>query len=96
MIGNDNGKRGDKIIMGRFSGKINSKGRGQKAKGKSKTFIFVFKSSFMGFKVIELKATTNYTDEEIRQRIAKELRISDFTWQIENKSLDARKKSNIH
>ncbi len=96
MIGNDNGKRGDKIIMGRFSGKINSKGRGQKAKGKSKTFIFVFKSSFMGFKVIELKATTNYTDEEIRQRIAKELRISDFTWQIENKSLDARKKNNIH
>ena len=50
----------------------------------------------MGFKIIEIKATTDYTDSELKQRIAKELHISDFTWQVENKSLDARKKKNIH
>jgi uncharacterized FAD-dependent dehydrogenase len=50
----------------------------------------------MGFKLIELKAPTGYTDAELKQQIARELRITDFTWQIENKSLDARKKGNIH
>ena len=50
----------------------------------------------MGFKIIEIKAPTGYTDEELKQRIGKELRLTDFTWQIENKSLDARKKNNIH
>jgi len=39
---------------------------------------------------------TGYSDGELRQRIGKELRLTDFSWQIENKSLDARKKSNIH
>ena len=50
----------------------------------------------MGFKIIEIKAPTGYSDAEIQQRIGKELRLTDFTWQIENKSLDARKKSSIH
>ena len=50
----------------------------------------------MGFKIIEIKAPTGYSDAEIRDRIAKELRLTDFTWQIENKSLDARKKTSIH
>ncbi|MEI6434869.1 MAG: FAD-dependent monooxygenase [Bacteroidota bacterium] len=50
----------------------------------------------MGFKIIEIKAPTDYTDVELELRIAKEFHISDFTWQIENKSLDARKKNNIH
>ena len=50
----------------------------------------------MGLKVIEIKAPTGYTDSELRQRISRELRLSSFTWQIENKSLDARKKGNIH
>jgi uncharacterized FAD-dependent dehydrogenase len=50
----------------------------------------------MGYKLLELKAPTGYTDEELKQRIAKELRLTEFTWQIENKSLDARKKGNIH
>jgi uncharacterized FAD-dependent dehydrogenase len=50
----------------------------------------------MGFKIIEIKAPTGYSDAELKQRIGKELRLTDFTWQIENKSLDARKKNNIH
>ena len=49
----------------------------------------------MGFKIIILKLPTDFTDELLRGKIAKELRIKDFTFQIENKSLDARKKSNI-
>ncbi|MCX6269391.1 MAG: FAD-dependent monooxygenase [Bacteroidetes bacterium] len=50
----------------------------------------------MGFKIIEIKAPSGYSDEELRRRIGKELRLTDFTWQIETKSLDARKKSSIH
>ena len=49
----------------------------------------------MGFKSISLKLPTDYTTEQLRNKISKELRIKDFTFQIENKSLDARKKSNI-
>ncbi len=49
----------------------------------------------MGFKTITLKLPTNFTDEQLQRKIAKELRIKDFSFQIENKSLDARKKSNI-
>ena len=50
----------------------------------------------MGFKIIEIKAPTGYSEDELKQQIAGKLHLSDFTWQIENKSLDARKKSNIH
>jgi len=50
----------------------------------------------MGFKIIEIKVSTGYSDAELKQRIAKELRLAEFTWQIESKSLDARKKSHIH
>ncbi len=49
----------------------------------------------MGFKSISLKMPTDFTEEQLLGKIKKELRISDFTFQIENKSLDARKKSNI-
>ncbi|MCF6333368.1 MAG: NAD(P)/FAD-dependent oxidoreductase [Draconibacterium sp.] len=49
----------------------------------------------MGFKTITLKLPTDFTTEQLQQKIAKELRIKDFSFQIENKSLDARKKSNI-
>jgi uncharacterized protein len=51
--------------------------------------------TFMGFKTISLKLPTDFTSEKLRSKISKELRISDFTFQIENKSLDARNKSNI-
>ncbi|MCX6304165.1 MAG: FAD-dependent monooxygenase [Bacteroidetes bacterium] len=50
----------------------------------------------MGYKIIEIKAPTGYTDADLKHTIGKELRLTDFTWQIENKSLDARKKSSIH
>ena len=50
----------------------------------------------MGFKIIEIKVPTGYSDAELKQRIAKELRLAEFTWQIESKSLDARKKNQIH
>lgn len=49
----------------------------------------------MGFRLIELKMPTGYTDEELRHRIEREVHTGDFTWQIENKSLDARKKESI-
>ena len=39
---------------------------------------------------------TDFSDEMLRNRVARELRIKDFSVQIENKSLDARNKTNIH
>jgi len=50
----------------------------------------------MGFKIIELKLPTGYSEKELKERIAKETGSRDSTWQIETKSLDARKKGNIH
>jgi uncharacterized FAD-dependent dehydrogenase len=50
----------------------------------------------MGYKIIELKLPTGYSENELKERIAKETGSRDFTWQIETKSLDARKKGNIH
>ncbi len=50
----------------------------------------------MGYKIIELKLPTGYSEKELIERIAKETTSRDFTWQIETKSLDARKKGNIH
>ncbi len=49
----------------------------------------------MGYKIIELKLPTGYRDDELKERIAREIRTRDFTWQIESKSLDARRKDNI-
>jgi uncharacterized FAD-dependent dehydrogenase len=49
----------------------------------------------MGFKTVTLKLPTDFTSEQLRRSIAKDLHITAFTFQIENKSLDARKKSNI-
>ncbi len=49
----------------------------------------------MGYKEITLKLPTGYTDNQLKKQIKKELGISDFSYQIENKSLDARKKTNI-
>ena len=56
----------------------------------------LLKGKTMGFKIIEIKVPTGYSDVELKQRIAKELRLAEFSWQIESKSLDARKKNNIH
>ncbi len=50
----------------------------------------------MGYKTIQLKLAPGYFDTDLKQRIEKELRIKEFSFQIESKSLDARKKSSIH
>ena len=50
----------------------------------------------MGYKSISVKVPTDYNDELLRKKISKELNIKTFTFQIENKSLDARNKSAIH
>ncbi len=50
----------------------------------------------MGFREITLQLPTDYSDDALRAVIVKQLGIRDFSWQIESKSLDARKKSNIH
>ena len=50
----------------------------------------------MGFRKISFKLPTDYSEEQLERKIAKDLRINEFTYQIENKSLDARNKKNIH
>jgi hypothetical protein len=50
----------------------------------------------MGYKEITLHLPTGFEDKELKKKIEKALGISDFSYQIETKSLDARKKSNIH
>jgi uncharacterized FAD-dependent dehydrogenase len=49
----------------------------------------------MGFKLLELKLHTGFTTEELKEKIAKKLKIKNFTYIIEKQSLDARKKGNI-
>ena len=49
----------------------------------------------MGYIEISLNLPTDYTEDQLENRISQELGISDFTYQIENKSLDSRKKHNI-
>ncbi len=50
----------------------------------------------MGFREITIKLSTDYTDGALKDAVAKQLGIRDFSWQIQGKSLDARKKTNIH
>ncbi len=50
----------------------------------------------MGYREISLQLPTDYHEDELKEDIAKELGIREFSYQIENKSLDARKKGNIH
>ncbi len=49
----------------------------------------------MGFKTLDLKMPTDYGPEELKQKIAKKLRIKNFTFTIDKKSLDGRQKGNI-
>ena len=46
----------------------------------------------MGYREISLKLPTDYNEDELRKGIGKELGIQEFSYQIENKSLDARKR----
>jgi uncharacterized FAD-dependent dehydrogenase len=50
----------------------------------------------MGYKELSFKLAPDYQEGDLRGAIAKELGIGAFTYQIGNKSLDARKKANIH
>jgi len=50
----------------------------------------------MGYKQISLKVPTVYSEELLRQQISRQLRIKQFSFHIEGKSLDARNKQNIH
>jgi len=50
----------------------------------------------MGYKELVLKLPTDYREAELRDGIQKKLRVPAFTYQIAKKSLDARKKNNIH
>ena len=43
----------------------------------------------MGYKIIQIKLPTGYSESDLKQRIGKELRIKEFTFQVETKSLDA-------
>ncbi len=49
----------------------------------------------MGFKSVSLKLPVGYTEQQLRQAIGKALRIRNFTFQMEQKSLDARQKPNV-
>ena len=50
----------------------------------------------MGYREISLKLPTDYTEDQFRIKIEKELKIKEFSCQIERKSLDARKKADIY
>lgn len=50
----------------------------------------------MGYKKISFKLPTDFTPDQLKKKIEKEIQIQDFSYTIENKSLDARKRSNIH
>jgi hypothetical protein len=50
----------------------------------------------MAYKEISFKLPTDFTPDQLKNKIEKELNIKKFTYQIENKSLDARKKNSIH
>ena len=50
----------------------------------------------MGYKKNSFKLPTDFTPDQLKKKIEKEIQIQDFSYTIENKSLDARKRSNIH
>ncbi len=50
----------------------------------------------MGFTTLSVKMPTDFSAAQLNEKIARELRIKDFSYRIENKSLDARNKFNIH
>jgi len=50
----------------------------------------------MGYRELSFNLPPDYQEGDLRGAIARELGIGAFSWQIENKSLDARRKSDIH
>lgn len=51
---------------------------------------------FMDYQQITIKMPTDYSDGQLEKRITTMVKHKNFSWQVEKKSLDARKKSNIH
>ena len=49
----------------------------------------------MGFKELQIKIPPGYENDELREKIAKEIGSSEYSYQIIHKSLDARKKHHI-
>ncbi len=50
----------------------------------------------MGYREILLKLPTDYIEAQLREKIEEELGTKEFLYQIKRKSLDARRKGNIH
>jgi len=50
----------------------------------------------MGYRELSFNLPSDYEEGDLRDAIAKKLGIEKFSWQIERKSLDARKKNDIH
>ena len=50
----------------------------------------------MGYKTIQIKVPTDYSYEQLRSIIGRQHGLKDFSFQIEKKSLDARKKNDTH
>ena len=50
----------------------------------------------MGYQEITIKLPTDYSDKLLRKKIRKDLNITDFSFQVTHKSLDARNKKKIH
>ena len=50
----------------------------------------------MGYRLISLKLSTDYSDSELRGLIGNQLGIREYSYTIESKSLDARRKNDIH
>lgn len=49
----------------------------------------------MGYASLTLKLPTDFSNEQLEKKISHHLHIKNFSYKIENKSLDARKKTNI-
>lgn len=50
----------------------------------------------MGNTKISLKLPTDYSDQTIKKAISKKMKLQNFSYEIDSKSLDARNKKNIH
>ena len=50
----------------------------------------------MGYRELSFKLPPDYQEGDLRRAIAQELGIGAFSYRIGHKSLDARKRSNIH
>lgn len=50
----------------------------------------------MGYRVLQVKLPTYYSDDDLRLLLSKKLGFTDFSYQLTKKGLDARKKNDIH